>query len=467
MHAISALVALLAVAAAATGAEPTHVYRFDESPVEAQARRAEVEIVSDPAPFGGGGCLAVTPRPGKEARVVLDVPEGVNMSHQSALTFHLRLREGVEGARLRWSAVDGESRVIFQRRVLPETSGEWDRIHLPLLLWRWGNDFVGDWSEVRKLVLQVEFDTGTFCLDELRIEPAPRRSGVPGPEWYLADLAFGRGSRQVLVTDGVMVATDAAELSEDDLRDIADRLIRIRMWVRRVFGDACRPIRPGRPTALLIFSREADYRGFFESLGERWLATIRPPDSDGYTVQDISGSTYSEEHGADRPVWFHEGVHCMVTRELRLLTSVPEHSWLHEGLANYLQLCVYPESMDRRHYVRSFRAGVGEETLFRPLSDVMTERASSGRYAQVAGLVAFLLEDHPDWVRALATGLAEGTPVEDILEQCGTDFDELQREWLAWGREHFSPDAEPPAGPGTHFALPREFAPAEAAIHER
>lgn len=459
-HAVSVLAALLAAAPGMLRAEPTHVYRFDEPPPAARPQHAQVQVVSDPAPAAGDGCLRVTPQQGKKALLVLDVPEGVDMARQSALAFHLRLSPEAKRARLRWYAVDGENRVIFQRRALPKASGEWARIVLPLQDWRWGNQFVGDWSEVRKLALQVESDTGTFALDELRIEPGTRgaASAVPDQAWYL-DLAFGdRPYRQVSKGD-VLVATDATgKLSEQDLAAIRARLARIRKWVRRAFGDACRPVLKGQPVVLLIFADKPHYSGFFEALAQRWLATIRPTHAGGYTVQDICASTYGPAHGSDRPVWFHEGVHCMVTRELRLLTGVAEHAWMHEGLANYLQLCVYPESMDRSHYVRNFREGVGQKTFFRPLRQVMTERVSGKRYAQVASLVAFLLEEHPDWLRALASGLADGKPVGQILKACGTDFDKLQADWLAWGRKHFAPDANPPAGPGTHFNLPPEFA---------
>jgi hypothetical protein len=67
----------------------------------------------------------------------------------------------------------------------------------------------------------------------------------------------------------------------------------------------------------------------------------------------------------------------------KITTGVTEHSWMHEGLANYLQLCVHPQSMPRRDCVRNFRAGVGRRTFFRPLKEVLTQRA--GRYNSCAG----------------------------------------------------------------------------------
>jgi len=460
------LAAAVAAAFPAAGAmaEATYVWGFDDDASVARPQNGTVAIASDPVPAVGKGCLAVTPERGKQMLIVLDVPAQVNPAEQASLACRLRLADGVRNAKLRWFAVDGRNRVILQRRVLPDETGAWAEFILPLADWRWGNEYIGDWSEVRKLALRVESATGTFHLDDLRFEGGTRgaASAVPDADWYLS-MAFGKRERRIAREGDVLVATDAVgKLTKDDLAAVCARLGRIRKWVKRVFGDACRPMLPGQPVVLLIFADEAGYRRFFESLGERWLATIAPPGAGGYTVQDISASTYSAEYGADRPVWFHEGVHCAVTRELRLLTGVAEHSWLHEGLANYLQLCVYPQSMPRRDYVRNFRAGVGRRTFFRPLKDLLTRRATASRYAQLASVVAFLVEKHPKWLRSLAAGLADRENVGDLLKACGTDFDELQAEWLTWGREHFAEDVAKGKEPRRHFALPPEFATVEA-----
>jgi hypothetical protein len=102
--------------------------------------------------------------------------------------------------------------------------------------------------------------------------------------------------------------------------------------------------------------------------------------------------------------------------------------------------------------VKSFSSPVdpGGRSFFVPLSLLSGERVLSARYAQAASLTAYLAEEAPDLLEAVAWGLADGGRLETVLKGRGMEVDELQRRWLAWGAKTFDPDA-PPAKPGAVF----------------
>ena len=228
-----------------------------------------------------------------------------------------------------------------------------------------------------------------------------------------------------------------------------------RALIRRLFGDAVKPVDTPMPAALLVFKDAPGYAGFWQMMGTQWGARIVPPQSGGYTVQDIATSSYDPKLGNDRPVWLHESVHAVAGRDLRLMPGSVEHSWLQEGLANYVQLCVYPASLDNGAYPRLFAAGVQDrpQALFRPLRQVLTERVTTQQYAQLASLIAFMIEAHPDWLPPLANAIATGEPVEKALkDRCKTDFEAMETEWLDWGRKRFVQPRE-----DGHFTRPVEW----------
>jgi hypothetical protein len=92
---------------------------------------------------------------------------------------------------------------------------------------------------------------------------------------------------------------------------------------------------------------------------------------------------------------------------------------------------------------------------------LLVGRVSTRNYLQLATLVAFLVDEHVDWLDKIALGLADGHELSEILDDIGTSFQELQAEWLAWGKRVFAPQSEPPAGPGTHFPVPPHWKKAE------
>jgi hypothetical protein len=314
---------------------------------------------------------------------------------------------------------------------------------------------------VRRLALAVESpDTVHVDLDDLRLLGGRRGRASAHREaaWYLAT-AFAGARVTSVHEDGFLIGTDAEAVTEADLRRLLGRMRPLSRWMRRVFGDAVRPTAEGPPVPLLIFRDRKGYRAFFERLGTTWQARISPPSAGGYTIQDIATSYHDAMKGVERPVYFHETVHAVGGRLLRLVPGSRNHSWLQEGMANYLQLCLYPGSIDRAHLVRHFSRPVDPEgrTFFKPLRSLIGGRIDGSRYLQLAVLFAYLVSERVDLLRTLARGIADGETPERLLAASGTSFEALEKAWFAWGARTFAGGAAPPGGPGTHFPVPTEW----------
>jgi hypothetical protein len=459
----------LAVSASlATGpsaaAEGTRVEDFESGLREGiRSRAATFRLLR-----GGGdaaqekACLEIRDQGGRgEASLTLPLPPGVNPAVHRALGLWFRSAPAPEGLRLRWLAQDTGGRTLFQRRFFYDGGDVWHRLSFPLSLWRWANDRVGDWSEVKAFTLVVETEEWqALRLDDVRLAPGRHgpRSALPDTSW-LRGIAFGGEPCTTLSEGGFFLGTDAEGLSGEGLRLILGRIRKVPAWVDRVFGEAVRPVGGDKPVALLIFEKRRAYSAFFRRLGAAWRVNIKPPRSGGYTVHDIATSYFLARKGIDRPVYFHEAVHAVVARRLRLIPGSVGHSWLQEGIANYLQLCLFPSSLDRRTFVKNFSHPVDPEGkgFFKPLRTLLTERISTQHYAQLASLTAFLVERQPKRLGKIARGLADGLNGEKALTAAGTDAGTLQKEWFAWGRIRFDEGASPPDGPGTHFAVPAEW----------
>jgi len=470
--AVVSLGALAGTALAVTAAKPEgEMWRVDfesDIPHGTRAQRGAIQRMADGSAAVGKGCLRyrLPSRLDSRSCLVLPLPAGLSVPRDGKLSVWVKTRGSEQPAHLRWFALDASDRPLFQRRFRLDKGAGWKRLEWDVFQWRWGNRHVGDWSEVKAIAILAESDVRELWLDEIRLVTADDPqvpASIGAPEQWLAGIAFEDRETRVLVSEDFVIFTDAVkEIGEPEMEQLYGQVLRVRRWARRQFGDAVRPVADATPAKFLIFRDKQDYVAFFRALGEQWECSISPPQGEGYTVQDISACPYDPGYGIDCPVFLHEAVHGVVTRDLRVPTGTAEHSWLQEGLANYLQLCVYPESMDREVYVRNFRRPIGSKSFFRPLREICRRRVQPRHYAQVASVVAFLAAERPDWLREIARGPARNRGLDAVLAELGTDLPHLEQLWFAWGRKTFAPDADPPEGEGTHFALPREWQPQPA-----
>ena len=442
---------------APTSAPATAVVLFDGGAAPS-ARNAAVIVVKDD---DGKTYLKATPKE-SNARMSLrwDLPAGTDLSTASALTAAIRAAGARTTLTLRWCALDANDRIIRQRRLDLPTFARMTEANWPLHLWRWGDQRVGGWDEVRAIVLRAEDDVQEIRLADVRLAGGVRgRAGAAPPAGWVTQLAF-EGRKTRTVADGPLAAaTDAGDdLTDDDLRAMLANMNRVAAWAKRTMPRASRPVADESGATMLIFRRRGDWESFYERLGRQWNVAIPRPTSGGYTVQDIAGSIFDPNAGCDRAVYFHEGVHAVLARQVRLLEAAPTHGWLQEGVANYLQLCQYPASLKGGAYERLFRKDIDANSFFRPLRELVGARCEGSRYAQLASVIAFLSQEHADWLDRLAAGAADGVPIDVTLRECGVTLDELQSAWLAWGRRHFSatsPASSPAAA--SPFVRPKEW----------
>ena len=417
-----------------------------------------LSVVEDGSAARGKACLRYERSSGRGRGTVLllSIPSGSRIGSGDRLSAWVRAGATGRSTSLRWLALGGDERVLFQRRFEVASGGEWAKVEWDLFRWRWGDGRVGDWSRVRTIALRVGAGSPVLWLDEIRLDAGARVGGPArgaGEEW-LCKLAFSQRPLRTAVAGDFRIYTDATKgLNADEIRRIAAQAGRVRAWVRRSFGDAAGPVGDASMARLLVFDSRRDYRTFFHRLGRQWACSIAPPEGGGYTVQDIAAASYDARYGADCPVFLHEMVHVLIAREVRIPTGTARASWFHEGLANYLQLCVYPESMDWDAYARNFRQPIGRGTFFRPLGQIVGRRVMERHYSQLAGLIAFLASEKPLWLREIAHGLAADRKIEAVLDDLGTDLRHLEELWFAWGKRTLRAGG----GPARHFPPPREW----------
>jgi hypothetical protein len=405
----------------------------------------EPKLRDAPAPQGQRYIELVRKPDAPASYVVLPLPEGANLSRSAALRFRARPDDDAPTAplELRWLALDDGNRPLFQRRLTIDHDSDWQDFREPLPLWRWDNHRTGDWRDVRRLALRIETPSGQVLLDDVRLEAGTRgeASSVRSDD-DLIRLAFGDRPVRRAGGDGLLVATDQVERFNDaDVESIRLDMLRARRLIARVFGTAVRTTNPEQSVALLIFDTPDSERLFHESLGKLWRAQIVPPRSGGYTVQDISTSSWNPRYGVKRPVYLHETVHGLLSRDLRLLTGHAPHTWLHEGFASYVQVALYPHSISADVLARGFKTGIGQpDSEFVPLEELFRSRVQLNQYPQALSVVSYLLENQPQLLRDLATALSDGKTVAEVLEDRGMTLQQLQESWLKWGKAHYRPD---------------------------
>lgn len=384
----------------------------------------------------------------------LPMPRDVSVAAHTELSAMFRVGNAAKAIDLRWLALNEQGEPIFQRRFRLPAGQTWVRIDQPLHNWRWSDSRAGDWDEVTELALRIESPAAQLDLDDVRFIGQAKQNDRA---MWLLELAFKQRPTRMLSSDGLLVATDSMDgFTDEDLKRLHQDMQRIRAMIRRIFADAVRQTDQLGPVPLLVFATDAGQKEFLDRLGDAWNTVSPAVATQGYTIEDIATSTYRKELGPRRPVYLHEAVHAIVARELRLLNGREVHSPLQEGLANYVQLCVFPKSLDRRTYINNFNKPVDPTGagFFKPLDVLLTTRATPDRYAQLASVIAYLVEKDEPLLRDVVRGLADGKGIESILRERSSGFSTLQQRWFEWGNKRFAANAPEGAGP---FDIPAEF----------
>lgn len=439
---------------------------------EAGAGSAHRQRIDAPA---GDACLRfdVPQQVDDDRLLVFPLPMAMQVPADGRVSAWVRTGPLDGPVRLRWCALDERRDVLFQACFEIDGAAGWKRLDWPLYQWRWGARQVGDWSRVRALALRIDSPVQRVWLDEVAIghDPAATQEAPPLPAptaadaldeaSWLANLAFpGRPVAQLLESDLLVLADSLGEWNSEDLLTVRREHDRVQRWCEGVFELEAHD--RGGSAKVVLFANRLDAKLFFRRLAEAWRCRIAPPRLAGYTVQDIAACVPDPDRGPEAPVILHELTHVVAARRLGLSTTAAEHAWLQEALANYLQVCVHPDSIDAAVLIDGFSLPAEQRAAFGSLSRLLARRPRASDYPQLASLAAYLAAERLELLRGLAAGLADQRPLESVLAEYGTDLDTLDRQWRTWGRQLF---AYQPASDAIAeaFPAPAEWQPAEPA----
>lgn len=471
-HVVAAALASLSSGVAVAQGESAAPGGAATQPSAAVARAAADVVLADFAHGWPTGLEAVAGRvgvegDGKSAALRVRPTEGVpptlppgvvlpieprDWNETSAVAVRLRASPGggQQLVRVRLVASDVRGMPILQHSHLLAADQSWHDVAVPLWQFRWADRAAG-WNEVRALRVAIETPFGEMSIDDIRLVAADGPKPTPGER--LARFAFAGRAVRIARADGVMLATDVGvALSDDDLRVILGDMVRARQCVRRLFADALNPVNNDEPITLLVFNDAAGCTDFWRRHGQAWNVHIAPPAWGAYTVQDIATAVFDPATGPRRPTFVHEAIHATLAHDVRIMPGTLPHGWMQEGMANYVQLSLHPGSIDAAAYPAAFAAGVGPGSGFVPLKQLVSGPAEGHRYAQLASLFAYLAERRPKLLPIWAKAVVAGTKPEAALEPEKLTIDQLEAEWVAWGRQRF-------AAPRTdgHFDKPAEW----------
>lgn len=412
-------------------------------------------------------CYTLTVRKPCEIRLdSLRLDTAADLTRFRALAARVRVKalRPMRPVALRWVGLNAHGQVIRMRLFEVTPGQQWQTLTWPLYQWRAGHDCYGPWREVRELALQAHDADFDLSLDDIVLIEGDARECAHGPGPWLTQLAFDNRAFARAQAPGVVVLTDAGKLTTPKmLDDLAGRMAGVRRLLLRLIREAdeapqTRPDDPDEPPVpLLIFAKRSDYVIFFNRLGRLWNVSIAEPTGGGYTVQDIAASYVNAPAAPLRPVYIHEATHALVGRCWGLPSGLEGWSWLHEGLANYVQLCLYPQALSPQTYRKAFASPIDPsgQGFFKPLDRLVGSPMRAENYAQAASLAAFLIDSRPELLGDMIRGHRRGQDLSAALKRHHTSWPQIESQWMQWGRRRF---VEGPARE-IHFDLPPELRP--------
>ena len=234
---------------------------------------------------------------------------------------------------------------------------------------------------------------------------------------------------------GIVLLTDA----DIDGKAVLARLSAVEHFLKRLLPAPCpasasRPSRPARSTArpvvLALYRRRDDYLALWRRVEAHYKGRLGDVATEGFSYRVFAATSC----GGNRICRRHEAVLCHEFAHLWLYQRRGlrnDGNWLTEGLANAVQLHFFPESGDRRAFVRWLDAG-----RMLPLKRLMDlERIAPKDYWQAATLVELLAAryraEFPAVLRAFNEGRSAYAIVSGVLK---TDFVTLQGQWADYVR---------------------------------
>jgi hypothetical protein len=202
-----------------------------------------------------------------------------------------------------------------------------NELELPLSGFRWGGQRPPRWDHIEALQIWLR-EPARLRLGELELQ---RGAGSASPD--LHDLAgLLEGAPRAVRSARVQLLTDDPQLDLVALEELAER-------VREVLASRWPSLTSGPPPLLVVSSSRGAWLGLLQGFAASLNAQLEEPSTGGLTLQDVA--TSFSQGSAPRPVFAHELTHALVARS-GVLPEAPG-SCLHEGLASWVQLRLYPQ----------------------------------------------------------------------------------------------------------------------------
>lgn len=386
------------------------------------AVQAERANAPEPAAGASGQALHLI---SQDRAVVISKPGALALKELPRAEYLvLRARGGKEATSFDLILAEEDRKAVFWRKVDLPAGGEWREVKLPLAWFRWESSRVPDWSRVATLGFRLR-GASDLWVDGLALVDGEPDRGADVTLAELETLAFQGLPGQARHKDAgaYWLLTNAPSL---DLTKLSAHLDQVLAELRRDLGL---PEKCARPAVLIIFAEGVQYRDFVVRFARQLNAQAAPPRSDGYHLQGLALSSWSNAQGTLRPVFTHEFVHSVLSEGAGIDSS--RMCWVQEGVANRYQLKFHPQAS---------LAEIVAEGLEKPTHRMDFRMLCSGgnipmnRYWQAATLVDALLADPGLRVKVpalLAAMCREGsTKLEPHLENVmGITWQELEAVW--------------------------------------
>ena len=323
------------------------------------------------------------------------------------------------------------NRTRHWRRVTIDHQG-WQQYTVPTRWMRWSDDGVPDWANVSRLGFFFR-DAGDIWIDSITIEDADSELGASIIAKDLVAIAFPNGGKHIKVAEDrqVTVVTGTPAI---DLPKLVNHLTSVRQTIEADFAFI--PATAHVPK-LVIAADKKSYQQFVTDYATALSGQVRTPNSDGFTLHDVSTSYWEPKYGTLRPVYTHEFVHSLLSHVLRIPNK---QEWLHEGLATYYQLRFHPQA----NVAELVQKGIEDQKFSAPLPQVCNGEAIPNRlYWQAMTLVEMLLSTDKyksQLPKLLATLRQSGsTNLEPHLRTVlGTDWEQLADDWRTHCRRRYA-----------------------------
>lgn len=317
--------------------------------------------------------------------------------------------------------VYSRQRRAWRWRRIDLTDDRWRTVELPMPLFLHSDATHVRWNEAARLAI-FSRTAGTIEFDRIELVAAGATGTDELTAEALSELAFGPRGR-VVRREPFAIVTDCDDLQ---VEPILDRLDALRLETDSLLGA---PTEPDPTVPLLIFREAAEFRTFFERLGQALQVTVAPPRTEGYTAFGIACCVRSDEFGPVRPIYVHETCHALLERRLGLSNR---NEWLHEGLASHFQSRLLAQDEDRR---RAATAVVADPAAWSEL--LSGKPIALDDYAEAMFLVEWLTADEgrrAKFVEALEAMRRDGstTFVDGPATITGRSTEAARTEWLDW-----------------------------------